>query len=76
MPIGAGNQVVYQNNLSGRWATKKYNPFESSMRVAARFYMTSKKGLSPNPQAQPNLNVMQCIRYKRQFLCFHLFQSN
>jgi len=62
MPLGGNQNVVYSSKMNSRWMAKKYNPFESSMRVATRFYMTSKKGLSPNPQAQPNLNIFQCIR--------------
>ena len=66
MPTGGNQAVIYSND--SRWMAKKYNPFESSMRVATRFYTTSKKGLSPTPQGQPTLTIMQCIRYLRKQL--------
>ena len=63
MPVGVnqGGKLVH-NNYGGQWVSKKYNPYESTVRLAARFYTTSKKGFSPHPQAQPNPSVMQCIR--------------
>jgi hypothetical protein len=72
MPTGGKQSVVYnKNSPSPRWldnrfvtdgGKKSYNSFDSSMRVAARFYSSTHKGLTPHQQQPPNLNVFQCLR--------------
>jgi hypothetical protein len=71
LPFGGKDNAVLQKSKKNknvpnhRWALslsepqKSYKSFDSSMRVATRYYTTT-NGLKPH--TPPNLNVFQCLK--------------